>query len=90
MAEYTNEDGSTYEGEVNDLNLPHGQGTHIWPDGTKYVGEWKEGVVNGQGTYTRTDGKKYEGIWKDYTLDSMGTLTTSDGKIYSQSEMDAE
>jgi len=34
--------------------------TH-WPDGDKYVGEFKDDKPNGQGTYTWTDGEKYVG-----------------------------
>jgi len=34
--------GGTYTGEVSN-GVPDGQGTFTWPDGTKYVGEWKEG-----------------------------------------------
>ena len=33
---------STYVGEFKDDEY-HGQGTHIWLDGIKYVGEFKEG-----------------------------------------------
>ena len=41
------------------------QGTYTWPDGTKYVGEFKSGNRTGQGTQTWPDGSKYEGEWKD-------------------------
>ena len=29
-----------------------GQGTYTWPDGEKYVGEFKDGEYDGQGTFT--------------------------------------
>ena len=35
------------------------------PNGTKYVGEYKDGEYHGQGTYTWSDGDKYEGEYKD-------------------------
>ena len=43
----------------------NGQGTNIWSDGTKYVGEVKDGIGHGQGTMTYPDGLKYEGEFKD-------------------------
>jgi hypothetical protein len=49
-------------------SLAYGQGTMTYPDGTKYVGEFYEGLRNGQGTYTHTDGKVDKGIWEDDKL----------------------
>ena len=39
--------------------------TTTYPDGGKYVGEFKYGKKNGQGTYTHYDGSKYVGEFKD-------------------------
>ena len=50
--------------------------------GTKYVGEYKDGKRHGQGTYTFPDGKKYVGGWKDSKYHGQGTLTSSDGKYF--------
>jgi len=36
-----------------------------FPDGGKYVGQWKEGKRHGQGTMTDADGTVRKGIWKD-------------------------
>ena len=36
----------------------------IFPDGRKYVGEYKYGRMDGQGTYTYPDGSKEVGEWK--------------------------
>ena len=38
------------------------------PNGTKYVGEYKDGKRHGQGTLTTPDGRKYEGEWKNNKL----------------------
>ena len=35
------------------------------PDGTMYVGKWKNGLKHGQGTYTYSNGGKYFGKFKD-------------------------
>ncbi|MDC1254462.1 hypothetical protein N8Z03_00510 [Pelagibacteraceae bacterium] len=50
-------------------------GTLTWPDGQKYVGEWKDGKQHGQGTLTWPDGEKFVGEWKDDKRNGQGTLT---------------
>ena len=54
----------TYVGEVKEgaegALAPHGQGTLTYVNGDKYVGEWRDSLVNGQATFTRSDG------WKDF------------------------
>ena len=45
-----------------------GQETSVsyhWENGTKYMGEWKDGKKHGQGTYTNKVGEKYVGEYKD-------------------------
>ena len=37
----------------------------IFPDGKKYMGEFKDGIKNGQGTFTLPNGEKYVGEFKD-------------------------
>ena len=59
---------------------PNGLGVMTYPDGHKYVGEWKDGNKNGQGTFTYSDGQKYVGRWKD-DKNWNGTLTDKEGKI---------
>ena len=44
---------------------PTGQGTYTWPNGKKYVGQWKDAERNGQGTQTLLDGDKYVGEYKN-------------------------
>ena len=52
------------------------------PNGTKYVGEYKDGKRHGQGTLTTPDGRKYEGEWKNGKKLGQGTFTWSDGRKY--------
>ena len=61
---------------------PNGLGVMTYPDGHKYVGEWKNGKYNGQGTYTYPDGQKYVGRWKDDKRNGQGTFTYPDGGKY--------
>ena len=38
---------------------------YLWENGTKYMGEWKEGKKYGQGTETYPNGSKYVGEFKN-------------------------
>jgi len=61
---------------------PNGLGVMTYPDGHKYVGEWKNGKYNGQGTSTYPDGGKYVGELKDGKTNGQGTYTSSNGEKY--------
>ena len=43
-------------------------GTYIFADGSKYVGEYRDGIQHGQGTYTYADGKIRKGFWENGQL----------------------
>ena len=49
----------------------------IWPDGDKYVGEFKDDKPNGQGIYTYTTGHKYVGKFKRWTKTWKGNTDIS-------------
>jgi len=58
--------------------------TYTFPNGGKYVGEWKDSKMHGQGTYTLTNGDnggKYVGEWKDHKMHGQGTYTFSNGEF---------
>jgi len=62
-------------------------GTYTYSDGSKYVGEWKDGNLNGQGTLTygpnsKWAGDKYVGEFKDDKRHGQGTYTHSNGEKY--------
>ena len=59
----------------------NGYGTATWADGSKYVGEHKDGKGHGQGTYTWADGSKYVGEYKDNKRHGQGTFTANDGTV---------
>ena len=57
--------GSYYIGEFKG-GLINGQGTFCWPDGKKYVGEWKQAKHHGKGIEYSADGHIFrEGVWAD-------------------------
>ena len=57
--------------------------SHTFSDGSKYVGEVKNGKMHGQGTYTYKNGDKSVGEYKDdkpweaTTYDKNGNVTTT-------------
>jgi len=57
-------------------------GTYTWPDGKKYVGDYKDNKAHGQGTLTSPDGGKYVGEWEDDKFNGQGTHTWPDGMKY--------
>jgi hypothetical protein len=65
-------------------NLNNCFGTHTFPDGAKYVGEWKAMLMHGRGTFTSATGVKYEGEWKENNYHGQGTLRASNGSVISQ------
>ena len=67
-----------------------GLGSFTHPNGTKYVGEWKDEKRHGQGTFTQSDGRKYEGEWKDGERNGQGTWTSPDGYKYAGEFKDGE
>ena len=52
----------------------NGQGTYIYPNGEKCVGDWKNGKYHGHGTPTWSDGHKYEGEWVNRREHGQGSL----------------
>ena len=77
-----------YKGEVNREYIIFGDyiregvGSLTYPNGRKYVGEWKDGKRNGQGTQTYPDVGKYFGEFKDGEPNGQGTETLPEGSKY--------
>ena len=51
-------------GKSNCLSV-NGQGTYVFSDGRKYVGEFRDDKPNGEGEFSFPDGRKYVGEFKD-------------------------
>ncbi len=58
-------------------------GTMEYPDGSKYVGEYKDGIWNGMGKYTFPTGANYVGEFSNGQYNGRGTYTSEDGKVES-------
>ena len=62
---------------------PNGQGTHTWPNGREYVGEFRAGVPDGRGTLTLSNGEKYVGEFKNGLVSGQVTYVWADGSTKS-------
>ncbi|MFO1372863.1 MAG: protein kinase [Candidatus Competibacteraceae bacterium] len=71
-------DGNQYSGQFRNAKM-HGEGTYLYTNrGEKYVGEWRNGVINGQGTYYYRSGNRYQGEWRNGKKSGQGTYTYKD------------
>ena len=72
----------TYTGEVDDNNIPNGQGEAKFDNGDKYNGPFKNGMFNGDdATYTFQTGLKIYGTIKENNWEK-GRITYPDGDYF--------
>ena len=60
----------------------NGDGTYLWSDGRKYVGQWKDDKVNGRGAFSYADGSKFVGQFKAGKLSGQGVFESVSGHKY--------
>ena len=54
----------------------------MFPDMSKYTGDFKNDMFHGKGTYTWATGDKYIGEWAENMKHGKGSVVWSDGKTY--------
>ena len=59
----------------------NGQAIATRPDGSKFVGEFRDNTPNGEGTLATPDGTKYVGEFRDGKKNGQGTLTGPKGEV---------
>ena len=59
-----------------------GYGIFTWPDGRKYIGNYKNDKKDGYGELTTKDGKKYKGHWKNGKQHGEGEFFFPDKNIW--------
>merc|ERR1711962_921244 len=77
----------TYQGEVNELKTPEGEGTFEYrgddEDGRMmYDGEWKENAAHGYGSMRWQNGDRYEGDWANGLRQGQGKFTYHNGDVF--------
>lgn len=73
-------DGSTYSGQISKVNnLKHGFGTQTWPDGARYVGNWRLGQAFGHGQFIHINGDVFEGNFQDDKANGKGLYKHKNG-----------
>lgn len=72
----------SYKGSRNFEGKPHGQGTLTDSDGTRFTGNWIDGVLTGKGIIDYENGDKYEGDIVNLEQHGNGKYTFKNGDIY--------
>lgn len=63
--------------------LKHGEGEYEWEDGKKYIGEFRNNVINGRGVLRDENGQVlYEGEYRNGMKDGPGVMHTKEGTYY--------
>jgi hypothetical protein len=60
----------------------NGYGTYVFPNGNKYMGDFKNGRPNGRGILYLANGSKYIGHWEDNWQQGEGKYIFSEGHEY--------
>ena len=53
----------------------------LWPDQSKYVGEFKDGMMHGMGEKRYANGNVHNGMWEEDKAHGPGTLTTANTTV---------
>lgn len=67
---------------VRDKSVPTTISVVSFPNGDRYEGEFRNGLMHGWGVYTSKQGDRYEGMFENDIRNGPGTLTTADGQRY--------
>lgn len=59
-----------------------GQGYYDYPDGSRWVGEFKDGYPNGRGICYYANGDRYEGQWANNAPYGEGVMYFATGRVY--------
>mmetsp|Transcript_33910 Transcript_33910/g.44731 ORF Transcript_33910/g.44731 Transcript_33910/m.44731 type:complete len:1022 (+) Transcript_33910:225-3290(+) len=73
--------GAKMDGEmVNDKF--QGYGVFTWPDGSTYMGTWKDNLRHGYGIYRTPDGREFLGTYEHGVRQGPGVLYQPNGEVY--------
>ena len=63
-------------------NCQNGHGTFVFKSGAKYMGDFKNGIIDGQGILYFSNGDKYIGQWKKQYRAGKGKLIFANGNTF--------
>ena len=63
-------------------NCQNGHGTFVFKSGAKYMGDFKNGIIDGQGILYFSNGDKYIGQWKKHYREGKGKLIFANGDTF--------
>ena len=81
MMNYLNGRKSLAEEQQN-LNVRSGNGTYVWADGTRYIGEFASDAKDGKGSLYFPDGAYYQGDFVNDTRTGKGFYKWANGDTY--------
>ncbi len=64
------------------VNCTSGRGYYDYPDGSRWIGEFRNGYPNGKGTCYYADGNRYEGEWANNAPNGEGIMYFAGGRVY--------
>jgi hypothetical protein len=64
------------------VNCASGKGYYDYPDGSRWVGEFKNGDPHGKGICHYADGNRYEGEWANNAPNGEGIMYFAGGRVY--------
>ncbi len=65
----------------NTIHCENGMGTYTYPDGTRYIGNFENGLPAGQATVYYPSGNKYIGKWSLHAPHGDGTMYFENGRV---------
>ncbi len=65
----------------NSIYCRSGNGYYDYQDGSRWIGEFKNGVPAGQGTCYYAGGDRYEGMWANGAPNGEGVLYSANGRV---------
>lgn len=70
-----------YEGEINDICVPHGNGKLHFENGDLYIGDFLNGMKHGKGLYKYNTGNIYKGDWENDVKNGEGIFININDKF---------
>lgn len=62
-------------------NCSNGKGTFLYPNGTIYIGEFRNSKANGEGICYYTNQSRYTGEWREHNFHGKGTFYKPNGEV---------